>query len=110
MAGPEKGKIFPFNEVGNGIGWDATFGIAGTEFYYSGPASSFSVITHLSGTSYMLSGGGTIFGVDFGTGVGYAKTSDDYNIYMLGINIGFTGSPVNVSGSLFKNTTIFDDK
>ena len=61
-----------------------------------------------SGVSHMLSGGGTVLGIDFGGGIGFANTNGNYKIYMLSVSIGYTGSPLNLTGSYFYNQTFFD--
>lgn len=114
LVGPNKGKFYSFTEFGNGAGWDAVLGVSATEFYYTGKASIFNPIDHLSGISHMISAGGTFSGIDFGAGVGFANTdkiSGKYTnrIYMLSYNVGFTGSPINLSGTYFRNNTIFDE-
>lgn len=37
-----------------------------------------------------------------------SKTRNEYKVYMLSVNVGFTGAPINLSFSYFYNTTYFD--
>jgi hypothetical protein len=47
---------------------------------------------------------------DFGLSVGVARTISGFNTYMLSASIGFTGAPVNLGGTLFRNETFIDDR
>jgi hypothetical protein len=41
---------------------------------------------------------------------GFAKTSKGFTVYMLSASIGFTGAPVNLSTTFFRNETFIDDR